>query len=230
MTRLRSLHPDLWVVDHPSFRVGGLALGTRTTLVRLQDGGLWLHSPGPLDDEVRDEIGALARVASIVVPSLLHHGFLAENVEAFPEARIFVPPGLREKLPELPRDEVLGDDAPPAWKGEIEQVVAGGMPKTHEVVFLHRASHTLLLTDLAFNVRQSDSWSTRLAMRLNGRYGSFGPTRVLRIAYLSDGAALRRTIDQVLAWDFDRVIVAHGDVLESGGREALREGYAWLAG
>jgi len=32
----------------------------------------------------------------------------------------------------------------------------------------------------------------------------------------------------ILAWDFDRVVVAHGEVLESGGREALRQGYAWL--
>ena len=61
--------------------------------MRLPGGGLWLHSPGPLDDEVRTEIGALGGVASIVAPRLLHHFFLAENVEAFPEARVFVPPG-----------------------------------------------------------------------------------------------------------------------------------------
>jgi hypothetical protein len=32
----------------------------------------------------------------------------------------------------------------------------------------------------------------------------------------------------MLAWDFDRIVIAHGEVLESGGREALRAGYAWL--
>ena len=35
-------------------------------------------------------------------------------------------------------------------------------------------------------------------------------------------------MEKILAWDFDRVIVCHGEVLETGGREALREGYRWL--
>jgi hypothetical protein len=30
----------------------------------------------------------------------------------------------------------------------------------------------------------------------------------------------------VLAWDFDRVIVAHGAVLESGGKQALTRAYS----
>jgi hypothetical protein len=32
----------------------------------------------------------------------------------------------------------------------------------------------------------------------------------------------------VLAWDFDRVTVTHGEPLETGGKEALRRAYAWL--
>jgi hypothetical protein len=32
----------------------------------------------------------------------------------------------------------------------------------------------------------------------------------------------------VLAWDIERVIVSHGEILERGGRAALRAGYAWL--
>jgi hypothetical protein len=32
----------------------------------------------------------------------------------------------------------------------------------------------------------------------------------------------------VLAWDFDRVTVTHGEILESGGPAALARAYAWL--
>ena len=32
-------------------------------------------------------------------------------------------------------------------------------------------------------------------------------------------------IDRVLGWDFDRITVTHGAVLETGGREALRRAY-----
>ena len=35
-------------------------------------------------------------------------------------------------------------------------------------------------------------------------------------------------MERIVGWDFDRVIVAHGEVLEGGGPEALRRGYAWL--
>ena len=45
---------------------------------------------------------------------------------------------------------------------------------------------------------------------------------------MRDRAAARQSLEQILAWDFDRVIVAHGDIRESGGREALKAGYAWL--
>ena len=38
----------------------------------------------------------------------------------------------------------------------------------------------------------------------------------------------RAPVDRVLTWDFDRVIMAHGEVLESGGREAMRTAFAWL--
>jgi hypothetical protein len=91
------------------------------------------------------------------------------------------------------------------------------------VVFLHRASRTLVCLDLCFNVRRSSSLFTRAFMRANGAYGRFGPSRLFRYTMLSDARAMRESVDRILAWDFDRVTVAHGDVLESGGREALRE-------
>ena len=38
----------------------------------------------------------------------------------------------------------------------------------------------------------------------------------------------RATIDQILAWDFDRVTVTHGEVLEHGGKERLAAAFAFL--
>jgi hypothetical protein len=45
---------------------------------------------------------------------------------------------------------------------------------------------------------------------------------------IRDHRAARQSLERILGWDFDRIVVAHGDVLSSGGRETLREGYAWL--
>ena len=111
--------------------------------------------------------------------------------------------------------------------GGVEQLVFRAIPLLNEVVFFHRSSRTLLLTDLAFNVRRADSWVTRTVLRLDGAYGRFGVSRIGR-RIVRDRRGARAAIDRMLGLDFDRVIVAHGDVLESSGRDALRAAFAWL--
>ncbi len=227
-TALRELDRNLWAIDQP-LRVGGLELGARTCVIRLADGGVVVHAPGPLTAGLSREIEALGPVRALIAPNLLHHMFLAEAASAFPQARVFGAPGLREKLGSTRVDEVLGENAPPPWAGELDSLLVGGVPGMGEVVLLHRASHTLLCLDLCFNVRSSSSWFTRLFMRANGAYDRFGPSRAFRYVMMKDARALRVSIDRILAWDFERVSVAHGDVLETGGRAALRASFAWLA-
>jgi hypothetical protein len=227
-TALRRLDQNLWAIDQP-LRVGGLELGARTCVVRLRDGGVIVHAPGPLTAGLSREIEALGPVRALIAPNLLHHMFLADSANAFPQARVFGAPGLLEKLGSTRIDEVLGEKAPPLWAGELEQLLVQGTPGLGEVVFLHRASHTLLCLDLCFNVRSSPSRFTRLFMRANGAYGHFGPSRAFRYLMLKDARAVRASIDRILAWDFERVSVAHGEVLESGGRAALRASFAWLS-
>jgi hypothetical protein len=224
--RLRELGADLFVADHPLV-VGGLHLGTRTTLVRLGNGGLFVHSPGPADDSLQREVEKLGPVVALVAPNKMHHLFLPAWTRAFPQARTFGPPGLAAKLPSIRLDEELGNHPPSLFSDALDQHVVRGAPRLEEVAFLHRSSRTLLLTDLAFHLRRSESRFTRIAMRLNGGYGRFGTTRLLRSTF-RDRSAARASLDLVLGWDFDRIVVAHGEVLDRGGREALREAYAWL--
>lgn len=221
---LRGVAKQLWTVDHP-LRVGGLALGTRTSVVRLGDGGLFIHSPGPLDGALRRALEQLGPVRAIVAPNRLHHLYVAENARAFPDARVYAAPGVARKQPDVRFYRELGDVAAAAWSGDLDQVLVQGVPRLNEVAFLHRASRTLLLTDLAFNVRKLDSAFARLFMRLNDGYGRFGPTRLMRSQF-RDRQALRASLERILAWDFDRVTVTHGEILETGGREALRDAFA----
>jgi hypothetical protein len=64
-------------------------------------------------------------------------------------------------------------------------------------------------------------------MKLLRSYGRLGPTTLDRFI-VRDSTAARESLERILEWDFDRVIVAHGDVVESGGKEMLRDGYSWL--
>lgn len=226
---LRELAKNLWIERRPQ-RFLGLEVGTRMTVVRLadgRDGSLWLHSPVVLDATLRAELDALGPVRFVVAPNRVHHLHAGAVAGHYPEARLWVAPGLERKRPDLDYVDLLGDEAPEPWRGQIDQVFFRGRPYENEVVFLHRASRTLLLCDLAFNFRAGTALATRLLMTLIRSYDRFGPSK-LDPLLIRDREAARKSLETILAWDFDRVIVAHGDVLEGGGREALCEGYAWL--
>jgi len=43
---LRPLRENLWAIDLPLKMPGGVQIGTRTTIIRLADGTLFMHCPG----------------------------------------------------------------------------------------------------------------------------------------------------------------------------------------
>jgi hypothetical protein len=223
---LRQLAENLWVVERPQ-RFWGLEVGCRMTVLRLVDGSLFLHSPVALDAPLRGELDALGTVRFAVAPNRLHHLYAGDVARAYPAARLWVAAGVERKRPDLAIAGVLTDEAPPEWQGQIDQRYFRGRPFENEVVFLHRASRTLLLCDLAFNFGPTAPLITRVVTTLIGGYGSFRPSR-LDPLFIRDRAAARQSLEQILTWDFDRVVVAHGDVVERGGRDLLRAGYHWL--
>ena len=83
------------------------------------------------------------------------------------------------------------------------------------------------MCDLAFNFGPRAPLLTRITLRMMGGYGRFRPSR-LDPLLIRDRKAARESMQRILAWDFDRIVIAHGEVLESGGKEALRAGYRWL--
>jgi hypothetical protein len=226
MRPLRRLDEDLWVTERPqSFY--GLEVGTRMTVMRLAGGRLLLHSPVALDPDLRRELDALGEVAWAVAPNRVHHLYAGEVARAYPGARLWIAPGLERKRPDLVYEGILGDEAPAAWKGQVDQVFFAGRPYENEVAFFHRASRTLMICDLAFNFGPGAAAPTRWLMRLLRSYGRLGPT-TLDPLLIRDRPAARASLERILAWDFDRVVVAHGDVQEHGGHTLLRDGYAWL--
>jgi Domain of unknown function (DUF4336) len=223
---LRPLSDDLFVLDVP-FRMGGFDLGGRMTVVRLPEGGLWLHSPVKLDAAVRQAVDAVGPVRFLVAPNTMHHLSLGDWASAYPSARVLAPAGLRAKRKDLRIDVELSDTMDVGQSPTLELLLAHGIPKLEEFAFLHRPSRTLLLTDLAFNIHDSSSWLTRTYLKLCGAYGRLAPTWLLK-TMVKDRASLKAWRDRVLTWDFDRVVPCHGQVLERGGKEAMRDAFAWL--
>jgi hypothetical protein len=198
------------------------------SVIRLASGALFVHSPVALDAALRAELEPLGRPRYAVAPNRFHHLWAAQWPAAWPGLELWLAPGLAEKCPDLEPAGVLGDDAAPGWSGELDQLFFRGFAIANEVVFCHRASRTLLLTDLALNIGADAGLLTRVVMRLAGSYPRFGPTLLEKL--MMKRPAARASLEKILAWDFDRVIVSHGDVLEADGVRVLRDAYSWLLG
>lgn len=226
---LRNVAANLWLADRP-FKLPfiGADIGTRMTVIRLADGSLFLHSPVKLDEGTRRGLDELGPVRAIVAPNRVHHLFVTDYLAAYPQARVYAAPGLPEKRKDLTFSGVLGDDAPAEWRGQIEQLLFRGAPILNEVVFFHLESRTLMLTDLAFNLPADKIVGARWFYWLLGAAGQFGPHRLVRLRAIRDRRAARESVNRIIQWDFDRVIVTHGDVLETGGRERFASAFAFL--
>jgi hypothetical protein len=220
------LATDLWIAPRPLRVLGLLDIGTCMSVVRLPDGGVFLHSPVPADDATRAAVDAIGPLRAIVAPNRVHHFFAGAWKQAYPQARLLGAPGLAAKRKDLCFDAELGDGADVSYAGTLDQLVVRGAPYMSEVAFLHRPSRTLLLTDLAFHPTPASRRGARIWGKLS-RTGAFGPNAVVRLC-IRDRGAFRASLDRVLAWDFDRVTVTHGEPLETGGRDALRRAYAFL--
>jgi hypothetical protein len=223
---LRKLDENLWVAEQP-LKYMGLAIETRMTVILLANGSLWVHSPLRLTPERREAIEALGPVRFLVAPNKYHHLFIGDWMAAFPQARAHAAPGLSEKRKDLSFHAVLSEQAPAEWAGQIDVVPWQGAPMIGEVVFFHRASRTLVLTDSAHNVGPDAAPFTRFVFQVFGGYGRLSSWVVDRLVN-RDRAAARRTVDTILQWDIQRVILAHGHIVERDGAQAFRKAYAWL--
>src|SRR5215831_9533257 len=80
----------IWTLDRPVW-FGGVRLRARTTVLRLDDGGLLLHSPAPPTDALAEELRALGPVRWLVVPNCFHHLGTPAATARFPEAQVVGP-------------------------------------------------------------------------------------------------------------------------------------------
>lgn len=214
---LRSLAPDLWDVERHFHR--GLHIRVRMVVVRLAGGGLWLHSPVPIDDALARELADLGPVEHIVAPSCFHHEFARPAKQRYPGATLWAAPGLADKRRDVAFDRTLADDLE-VWRPELAALHLRGAPRINEFVFHHAPSRTLICTDVLHNIQHEQARVTRWLYRALGVYRRFGQSRFYR--WLTrDHAAMDAAIDRVLAWDVGQVVVAHGDVRRGVDREQL---------
>jgi hypothetical protein len=226
---LEEFGPDLYVADGPNVSFYGFPYPTRMAVANLSDNSAWVWSPVALSEELARALDAIGPVRHIVSPNKLHHLFLSEWAKRWPDARLYAPPGLARKRPNLRFDAELMDEPDPAWAADIDQVIFRGSFAMEEVAFFHRASRTAIIGDLVqrFPESKMSGWRGML-MRLDGLVGEHGSTpREWRASFLRRDAA-RKARDKVLGWKPKRLLIAHGGCSQSKATAILTEALGWL--
>ncbi|SFR57112.1 protein of unknown function [Yoonia tamlensis] len=222
---------QLWLFDGPAVTgAAGFRFPTRMAVVSLPDkGGLWVWSPVALTRDLRTAIDALGTVRHLVAPNSLHHMFLAQWAAAYPDARVHAAPGLTQQVAGTAVHATIGDEPDPDWAGGLEQVVMRGNRITTEVVFFHRASSTVLVTDLLQQIPKGWFRGWRAVVARLDLMTAPVPTvpRKFRMA-MTDRPAARAGAKRILEWPAQRLVMAHGAPMQSGGQAALRNAFGWL--
>lgn len=220
---MQQLTEGVWTAPAP-LRFWGLDLNTRMTVCRLSGGGLVLISPVPISDVLRAEVDARGPVAAIVAPNLLHHLAVGDWLEAYPDARGYVPPGLAAKRPDLGHVEALGTGFDEAFGADLLRLPIAGMPRLNESLFVHRASATLVATDFCFHmpVATGQNGMTRLftaCMRIRKK------TRCepLFLALVKDKRAFRASLEPLRDLEISHLSMCHHSVLSDGADDALKQ-------
>jgi hypothetical protein len=212
---------QIWLCAYPVL-LAGTRFQARMTVIRLASGELMLHSPCNITAAITQELAALGPVAHVVVPGNFHHLHAAAAQAAFPGAKTWICPGVERRHPGLAYDGVLGDEAPAVWAGQIDQTLVRGTRFMREVAMFHRASRTLILVDLIENFTDATP-HTGGALKFWFKYvlrmwNNPRPAPEYRMGW-SDRKAAATSLRRILAWDFDRIVLSHGDLIERTARE-----------
>lgn len=232
---LKQIDNNIWVCEQP-FKYLGVNVGTRMTLIRLVTGELIAISPIEVDDTTINQINAIGNVSYIIAPNLYHYLFASSFKAIYPKAKLWAAPGLESKKSELPIDKVISVDEK-SLLNEVEYLLFDGFKVfdlkgyslINECVFFHQASRTLILTDTAFHFDDSFPLTMQLAARLIGSYKKLSPSFLEKFA-TKETEKVKQSVQKVLAWDFKRVIMAHGSIVDSDAKRKFREGYEWFLG
>jgi len=224
---MQLLGENLWWCGYPLTLLGA-DLRRNVSVIRLANKDLVIHSTAPFTGEDVERISKLGRVRWVLDAMLDHDTFARDGKKAFPDAVFLAPEGFSERVGFRCGAIV---PPPPEWGEELQVIRIEGVPAYLEHAFFHQPSRTLIVADLIMNFDEVPSPWTRLLVRAGiGRCSSPGTSRRLKFS-IRDKEAFRRSVARMMEWDFERVIVGHGNPLTENAHARVlsmfhREG--WL--
>ncbi|MDV4145153.1 DUF4336 domain-containing protein [Shimia sp. FJ5] len=235
LNTLKPIGKDIWIVDGPAIRFYGMPFSTRMTVVRLANGDLWLHSPVAYDAALARALEALGPIRHLIAPNWIHYAYVGAWQEVYPEAKAWAAPGVAERAEKhgvamRVDHDLRGDAAEAPWRGEIKQRIIEGSKIHREAVFFHEASKTLILTDLIENFEpEKIPWWMRIAGRFGRIIAPDGQMpRDMQMSFMGHHDTLRAGIEEMIGWEPERIVIAHGAWFEGDAVAELRRAFRWV--
>ena len=236
---LKPVADNIWIIDGPIVTMDmglmQIPFPTRMTIVRLENDQLWCHSPIALTPALKTKVDGLGKVAHVVSPNKIHYAHIQDWVEAYPDAIAWASPGVRLRAAQqniaVTFHDDLTDAAPSGWSATIDQHIFRGSRYIDEVVFFHKPSQALILTDLIENFEFSKVHSLwfKSLLRLAGNADPDGKTPLdLQLTFWGNKTEARQSLSQLLQWNPEKIILAHGLWYEKEGRAELERAFRWL--
>ncbi len=239
INRYKPLADGIGIVDgplvymsYPGLKFLKVPFTTRMTVVKLATGELWLHSPIAYDEALAQALLEMGPIRHLVSPNKIHYAHIKAWKDAFPEAVAWASPGVRERARSQGNsvrfDKNLGKEAPEAWCGDLLQTVIPGS-FLDEVVFLHKASKTLVLADGIENFELDKiKQPYRFLVWAAGAYHPRGQMPIdLRSTFWRKKREVGAAAAEMISWKPERIIVSHGRCIEKDAVGALRYAFRW---
>jgi len=221
-------HGKLSEIDENLLTVTGtiemplMELPRRMTVVRLNDLRLVVYSAIALDEAEMKALEDYGEPAWLVVPNDHHRLDAGAWKKRYPHIRVVAPEGARKKVAEL----VPVDTSTPRFGDPNVRFVVVPGTREHEAALVveTRTGTTLVLNDIVANIRHAKGFGGWL-LELMGFAGDEPHVpKPVALMMIDDKEALR---DQLLEWagidSLRRILVSHGEPIETNPQQALRE-------
>lgn len=236
---IKEVANNIWIVDGEMIRMNlfgvKVPFTTRMTIVKLEDGTLWCHSPIKLTENLIEAIHHLGEVKHLVSPNKIHYAFIPEWQVEFPNAITWASPGVKERAKakgiDISFDYDLTEEVPEYWGNILNQHLFKGSRYMEEVVFFHKPSKSLILTDLIenFELNKTHSCFWRQILKIGGHVDPDGKTPSdLRMSFFGNKELARKSLELLLSWEPEKIILSHGRWYQENGKAELKRAFRWL--
>jgi len=182
------------------------------------EGKLLVHSPVELSEEVQRELATLGEPAVFVAPSHFHDLYWKPYLSAYQGSSFLAPPG----MPVPGNFDSLVESS--IWSDDLHPIEVQGMPNVQEHVIYHRPSKSLIVADLAFNLKRGSDFATRCFEKMAGIYDHFAASRLFQ-SFIRDQKLFGKSIARILELDFQQIIMGHGQVQAVEAKNMLKRVY-----